>query len=984
MNSSIKNIGAVMFTDISGFSKKLTENEARAFELLKTHDALLRVLTAKFDGKIIKSLGDSFVVEFPSSVGAIKCAIEIQKRLWNFNRGKAELDTIRVRIGLHIKEVENRQPDATDNDIAIATRIESLTEPNRICITGDFYISVKDHLQLNVYEIGKLEIKEISRTVDVFEVLIDSIPELSYPSDTALEAAAIRKSTYATILETEELKEAKQIEEAKQRILSGLTKTDEDRNKKIAFHYARAEAFYEAGQLESAEKELEEISKLEAEYKEQIEKERKNREQEQIIQSHLRKAKDFFELGYLDEAEAEINEVLRIQPIHIEAQQLLMKIEEERYHREELERLKKIESEKKEEISEEEKKIEVLLEQARGYFQQEKLTEATFVLRDIFLIDPNHSAARRLEESIRQARQAREELQRIVEEGVLEKPAIEHLPEISQLRKRLEEHKSRAGFTVKTRKFRADHRRSYQLLMYFVSAIIILWAIIFAIDYIFPKTARIAILRFTNAPGYKKESDLTTALPIILARDFSDCSHLTVISPSSALSFNPDPASLSKIANRLKVDYLIFGTIDEKQGQYSIELSMFNTETEKIIDLPPINGTLGDLRKIRQSILKTTIEGLNIRTDIPELSDYGDQRAISDYLKAINLLQSKSSANIDTAIQLLKSAVQKDPAFHVAYATLAEVELKAYRDMEDPASIKLAFSYANKSLEYSDKNALAYRVLGSYYRIMQNCKASYSYLSKSIQLNSQDPETHREMALLHLMGRRYEDAAIYANNAILYDPRNYESYFTAGLVQHLKQNYEEADRLYEQAQALMENSTMLSAYYRQNVWIAQGNYDKVISHCQQMLQTYEDNYKYYYWIGRAYQFALKINEAQEWLQKGLTVALVSLEEDSSDAIAYTYAALAHTRLGQFADGESALKKASELDSTSVEILYRKANLYAIQRNKEKALSALSEALSKQYRFDEIINPDLSSLWNEPEFMELTTKRFEAAPATRRD
>jgi class 3 adenylate cyclase len=64
-------ISAIMFTDIAGFSKKLSEDEVRAFDLLKTHDALIRVLTAKFDGKVLKSLGDSFMVEFPSGVNAV-------------------------------------------------------------------------------------------------------------------------------------------------------------------------------------------------------------------------------------------------------------------------------------------------------------------------------------------------------------------------------------------------------------------------------------------------------------------------------------------------------------------------------------------------------------------------------------------------------------------------------------------------------------------------------------------------------------------------------------------------------------------------------------------------------------------------------------------------------------------------------------------------------------------------------------------------
>jgi len=160
-------ISAIMFTDIAGFSKKLSEDEVRVFELLKTHDALIRVLTAKFDGKVIKSLGDSFTVEFPSGINAVKCAVEIQKRFWNFNRGKAESDTIRIRVGIHLSETSIRHDDILGADTAIVSRIEAMTEPNRICISWEVYEHIKDTLPIRVFKIGSIELKDISRHIEV-------------------------------------------------------------------------------------------------------------------------------------------------------------------------------------------------------------------------------------------------------------------------------------------------------------------------------------------------------------------------------------------------------------------------------------------------------------------------------------------------------------------------------------------------------------------------------------------------------------------------------------------------------------------------------------------------------------------------------------------------------------------------------------------------------------------------------------------------
>ena len=116
-----RKLTAIMFTDIKGFSKKMAQNEAVAFELLKTHDALLRVLAAKFDGRVIKSIGDSFMIDFASAVNAVRCAIEAQKRFSHFNKDKAELDKIEIRVGIHLGDVIIRDEDIIGDGVNIAS-----------------------------------------------------------------------------------------------------------------------------------------------------------------------------------------------------------------------------------------------------------------------------------------------------------------------------------------------------------------------------------------------------------------------------------------------------------------------------------------------------------------------------------------------------------------------------------------------------------------------------------------------------------------------------------------------------------------------------------------------------------------------------------------------------------------------------------------------------------------------------------------------
>jgi class 3 adenylate cyclase/Flp pilus assembly protein TadD len=964
---------AIMFTDIAGFSKKLSDDEVRAFDLLKTHDALIRVLTAKFDGKILKSLGDSFMVEFPSGVNAVKCAVEIQKRFWNFNRGKMESDTIRIRIGIHISDMSVHHGDIVGTDTAIVSRIEAMTEPNRICISLEAYEHIKNTLPIQVFKVGLLELKDISREIEVYEILIDSIPELAQPSATARQVSLSQQSTVAIKREEEELSEAKKIEETKQRLISDKAKTEDERNKKIAAHYTRAEIFFEAGALEKAEHELAEIAKLDPQQRPPIEIERQEKESERTIQYHLIKAREFFAVKEIDAAEEEVNEIFRTKPLHVEAQQLLMQIEEERYKQEEKKRAKQAEPAIKQ-ISEEEQKIEALLEQGQTLLQEEKFTEATFVLHDLFLIDPNHSGGRRLEERIRQAEQAKAEIQRIQSEQPQEEERYQGL---AQLQRKVEDQiQQQTQIIRKGRVLGLKSKKPYQIAAVILLALAALFILPKLFDWIFPKHASIAVLRFTNSLSETNDLALSDVLPFLLSEDLAHCDHITVIAPSSSLLYMSDPAYLSKIASNLQAEYLVAGTIQEDDGRFSVQLSLLAPDEEKATDIGTVQGTYATLNGMRSSILQKVLDKTGIRSDLPSIMQPANTDAFIKYIKGIHLMWRKSGMEMDSARTLMQTAIQIDPSLCVAYGSLADIQIRTFQAMDDPKFVQSAMEYVQRALRCSPNNALAYQVQAISNRLSQNYYSALSSINQSLELRPQNPECYRELALLSLIARKFDEATSYASSALLYDPKNVESNFTLGLVQQMKQDYFGAENSYQQAQLPGENNAMLMAYYVQNVWIGEGNYDKVAHYCDQMIRTSPENYRYYYWLGRAYQLSLQISVAQEWLRKGLTKTEQVIDDDPNDAIAHTYAGLIYSRLGKFPEGEAAMKKAIRLDSTSVEVLFRNADLYSIQRNKEKAIAALEKAVRRQYDFAEIMNPDLSFIALEPEFLSAITQNIE--------
>ena len=205
---------------------------------------------------------------------------------------------------------------------------------------------------------------------------------------------------------------------------------------------------------------------------------------------------------------------------------------------------------------------------------------------------------------------------------------------------------------------------------------------------------------------------------------------------------------------------------------------------------------------------------------------------------------------------------------------------------------------------------------------------------------------------------------------------NPKSYFTIALAQQMNQEYSAAENSYKQAELFGEDEEALTINYIQDIWINQGNYNRVVDYFQQKLHSSPKDYRYYYWIGRAFQLSLQIDTAQTWLKNGLVIAQQTIETNPEDAIALSFVGLFHSRLGNFPDGETAMNKAMQIDKISAEILFRSVELYSIQREVPEAFSALEMAMSRKYDFAELLNPDLSFIVREPGFLPAVTRKID--------
>jgi Tfp pilus assembly protein PilF len=112
---------------------------------------------------------------------------------------------------------------------------------------------------------------------------------------------------------------------------------------------------------------------------------------------------------------------------------------------------------------------------------------------------------------------------------------------------------------------------------------------------------------------------------------------------------------------------------------------------------------------------------------------------------------------------------------------------------------------------------------------------------------------------------------------------------------------------------------------------------------------------------------------QDAFTEGLRLAHQVLEMNPGDPLAHAYAALFHSRLGAFKDGEAEIVKALELEPGSAKIHYLAADVYSIQKDAPRAFAALKQAVAIKYDPTEFFNPDLILIRDDAEFTSITTK-----------
>ena len=179
-----RRLAAILAADVAGYSRLMGQDEAGTLSRLRTHRReLIDPKIAEHKGRIVKTTGDGMLVEFPSVVEAVACAVAIQRGMTERNAEIPDQQRIVFRLGINLGDVIVEEGDIHGDGVNVAARLEGIAEPGGICVSGTVRDHIGDRLDLTFDDLGEQSLKNIVRRIRTFRVRV---------SDSALAESSVK------------------------------------------------------------------------------------------------------------------------------------------------------------------------------------------------------------------------------------------------------------------------------------------------------------------------------------------------------------------------------------------------------------------------------------------------------------------------------------------------------------------------------------------------------------------------------------------------------------------------------------------------------------------------------------------------------------------------------------------------------------------------------------------------------------------------
>ncbi|HZW85279.1 MAG TPA: adenylate/guanylate cyclase domain-containing protein [Nitrososphaerales archaeon] len=183
MSDRGRRLSAIMFADMPGYTSLSQRNEPLALKLVEETRSVVRPLFQKHEGREVKTMGDGFLVEFPSALEAVRCAYVVQESLNEYSARRSGDERLSLRIGIHVGDVVHDGTDVMGDAVNVASRIEPQAAVGGICVSRQVYDQVRNHFEFPLVSMGSRQLKGVQVPVEVFSVSLPWMRGEEVPSN---------------------------------------------------------------------------------------------------------------------------------------------------------------------------------------------------------------------------------------------------------------------------------------------------------------------------------------------------------------------------------------------------------------------------------------------------------------------------------------------------------------------------------------------------------------------------------------------------------------------------------------------------------------------------------------------------------------------------------------------------------------------------------------------------------------------------------
>jgi adenylate cyclase len=166
--TATRRLAAILAADVAGYSRLIGADESGTLQAFKAIMAeLFDPTIAAHHGRLVKTTGDGFLVEFSSVVEALCCATEFQAHMAERNATAPMHKRLEFRLGINVGDVVIEDGDIFGDGVNVAVRLEGLAAPGGICVSARVEEDAAGKVDLVLEDIGEQTLKNIAQPPSV-------------------------------------------------------------------------------------------------------------------------------------------------------------------------------------------------------------------------------------------------------------------------------------------------------------------------------------------------------------------------------------------------------------------------------------------------------------------------------------------------------------------------------------------------------------------------------------------------------------------------------------------------------------------------------------------------------------------------------------------------------------------------------------------------------------------------------------------------